>query len=177
MGVLMKVMTQNRVQWEGFVMMVMNTVVEYLLRSLYFQVLRARGYTKLTMQIGHGMIVPPSGLIYNMQVEYFRFKDSLTDDMQRADLIISHAGAGSCLEALGARKPLLVVINEDLMSNHQMELAQQLHEEGHVHYTTCAHLEHTLQHMDIQTLKPFPTVDPYKFTDFLDSSFGFENHK
>lgn len=157
--------------------MVMNTAVIYLLRSCYLQVLQARGYTSLTMQIGHGMIVPPSGLIYGVQVEYFRFKDSLAEDMQRADLIISHAGAGSCLEALGARKPLLVVINEDLMNNHQMELAQQLHEDGYVQYTTCTHLEHALQHMDIQTLKPFPTVDPHKFTDFLDSIFGFENHK
>jgi len=129
------------------------------------------------MQIGHGTVVPPSGLICGVQVEYFRFKDSITKDIQCADLIISHAGAGSCLEALGARKPLLVVINEDLMDNHQLELAQKLHEDGHVHYTTCAHLEHTLQHMDIQTLKPLPTVDNKKFTDFLDSIFGFENQK
>jgi beta-1,4-N-acetylglucosaminyltransferase len=147
------------------------------LRSLYLQVLRERGYTSLTMQIGHGMTVPPSGLIYGMQLEYFRFKDSIIQDMQHADLIISHAGAGSCLEALDVRKPLLVVINEDLMNNHQMELAQQLHEDGHVQYTTCAHLEHTLQHMDIQTLKPLPTVDPHRFTDFLDGIFGFENQK
>lgn len=141
------------------------------------QVLRARGYTKLTMQIGHGTIVPPSGLICDVQVEYFRFKDSITEDIQRADLIISHAGAGSCLEVLGARKPLLVVINEDLMNNHQLELAQQLHEDRHVHYTTCTNLEHTLQHMDLQTLEPFPTVDSHKFTDFLDSIFGFQSQE
>jgi hypothetical protein len=27
----------------------------------------------------------------------------------------------------------------------------------------------------LQTLKPFPTVDPHKFTSFLDSIFGFQN--
>jgi beta-1,4-N-acetylglucosaminyltransferase len=143
----------------------------------YLQVLQARGYTKLIIQIGHGTIVPPSGLICGVQVEYFRFKDSISEDIQHADLIISHAGAGSCLEALGALKPLLVVINEDLMHNHQLELAQQLHEDRHVHYTTCTRLEHTLQHMDLQTLKPFPTVDAHKFTDFLDSVFGFHNQR
>ena len=47
------------------------------------------------------------------------------------------AGAGSCLEVLGARKPLLVVINDDLMHNHQLELAQKLHKDGHLFYTTC----------------------------------------
>lgn len=129
------------------------------------------------MQIGHGMFVPPSGLICDMQVENFRFKDSIAEDIQRADLIISHAGAGSCLEALSAKKPLLVVINEDLMDNHQLELAQQLHEDGHVQYTTCTDLEHTLQHTDLGTLKPFSPADPHNFTDFLDSIFGFENQK
>ena len=129
------------------------------------------------MQIGHGLFVPPSGLICNMQVEYFRFKDSIAEDIRRADLIISHAGAGSCLEALSAKKPLLVVINEDLMDNHQLELAQQLHEDGHVHYTTCTDLERTLQHMDCDTLKPFSQADSHNFTDFLDSIFGFENQK
>lgn len=112
-----------------------------------------------------------------MQLEYYRFKDSIAEDIQRADLIISHAGAGSCLEALSAKKPLLVVINEDLMDNHQLELAQQLHEDGHVQYTTCTDLERTLQHMDCDTLKPFSPADPHNFTDFLDSIFGFENQK
>jgi beta-1,4-N-acetylglucosaminyltransferase len=112
-----------------------------------------------------------------MQVEYFRFKDSIAEDIQQADLIISHAGAGSCLEALNANKPLLVVINEELMNNHQLELAQQLHEDGHVHYTTCTDLEHTLQHMDMRKLKRFLPADPHNFTDFLDSIFGFERQK
>lgn len=31
----------------------------------------------------------------------YRYKPTLQDDMKRADLIISHAGAGSIMEALG----------------------------------------------------------------------------
>lgn len=46
-------------------------------------------------------------------------------------------GAGSCLEVLGAGKPLLVVINDKLMDNHQLELAKQLQADGHLLYCTC----------------------------------------
>ncbi|XP_031800936.1 UDP-N-acetylglucosamine transferase subunit ALG13 homolog [Sarcophilus harrisii] len=46
-------------------------------------------------------------------------------------------GAGSCLEILGEGKPLVVVVNEKLMDNHQLELAKQLHEEGYLFYCTC----------------------------------------
>ncbi len=47
------------------------------------------------------------------------------------------SGAGSCLEALGAGKPLLVVVNDKLMDNHQLELARQLHMDSHLLYCTC----------------------------------------
>ncbi|KFQ01869.1 Putative bifunctional UDP-N-acetylglucosamine transferase and deubiquitinase ALG13, partial [Leptosomus discolor] len=67
----------------------------------------------------------------------FRFKDSLAQDLERADLVISHAGAGSCLETLEKGKPLIVVINEKLMDNHQLELAKQLHRGGHVLCCNC----------------------------------------
>lgn len=48
----------------------------------------------------------------------------------------THAGAGSILEALSLQKPLVVVINDQLMNNHQTELARQLHKDGHLLYTT-----------------------------------------
>ncbi|NXU02378.1 ALG13 transferase, partial [Buphagus erythrorhynchus] len=67
----------------------------------------------------------------------FRFKDSLAAELQSADLVISHAGAGSCLETLEKGKPLIVVINDKLMDNHQLELAKQLHRDGYVLYCNC----------------------------------------
>lgn len=53
-----------------------------------------------------------------------------------------HTGAGSCLEVLGANKPLVVVINEELMNNHQVELADQLSSDGHLFYCTCRLTKH-----------------------------------
>ena len=52
-------------------------------------------------------------------------------------LLYDVLGAGTCLEVLGAQRPLVVVINEELMGNHQMELAKKLQSESHLFYTTC----------------------------------------
>ncbi|KFQ30936.1 UDP-N-acetylglucosamine transferase subunit ALG13, partial [Merops nubicus] len=104
----------------------------------------------------------------------FRFKDSLAEDLRRADLVISHAGAGSCLETLEEGRPLIVVINEKLMNNHQLELAKRLHRDGHVLCCNCSTLVETLQSMDLSTLKPFPPGQPEKFSLFLDQVFGFQ---
>ena len=41
------------------------------------------------------------------------------------------------LETLQVGQPLIVVINELLMDNHQLELASQLAEDGHLYYATC----------------------------------------
>ncbi|MEQ2217293.1 hypothetical protein XENOCAPTIV_003497 [Xenoophorus captivus] len=91
-------------------------------------------------QVGRGTLVPDADSCADLSVEAFRFKDSIAEDMRRADLVISHAGAGSCLEALSAGKPLLVVVNDKLMDNHQLELARQLHMDHHLLYCTCRYV-------------------------------------
>ncbi|CAH6780254.1 Alg13 [Phodopus roborovskii] len=101
------------------------------------QILKSLGYNRLVLQIGRGTVVPEPFSSDSFTLDVYRFKDSLNEDLQQADLVISHAGAGSCLESLEKGKPLVVVINEKLMNNHQFELAKQLHKEGHLFYCTC----------------------------------------
>ncbi|XP_023555661.1 UDP-N-acetylglucosamine transferase subunit ALG13 homolog isoform X3 [Octodon degus] len=104
------------------------------------RIFKSLGYSQLTLQIGRGTVVPEAFSAESFTLDVYRYKDSLQEDLQEADLVISHAGAGSCLETLEKGKPLVVVINEKLMNNHQLELAKQLHQEGHLFYCTCSYL-------------------------------------
>ena len=53
---------------------------------------------------------------------------SVHQDISDADLVISHAGAGTCIEVLQTGKTLAVIVNDTLMDNHQVELAEKLAE-------------------------------------------------
>ncbi|TKC44374.1 hypothetical protein EI555_005021, partial [Monodon monoceros] len=121
-----------------------------------------------------GKVVPAPLSTESLTLDVYRYKDSLKEDLPKADLVISHAGAGSCLESLEKRKPLTVVINEKLMNNHQLELAKQLHKDGHLFYCTCSTLPGLLQSMDFSTLKCFPPGQPEKFSAFLDKVVGLQ---
>lgn len=119
-------------------------------------------------------MVPEPFSTESFTLDVYKYKDSLKEDLQKADLVISHAGAGSCLETLEKRKPLTVVINERLMNNHQLELAKQPHKDGHLFYCTCSMLPGLLQSMDLSTLKCFPPGQPEKFSAFLDKVVGLQ---
>lgn len=135
---------------------------------------RRLGYKSLVMQIGRGSFEPKAYVEKDFRVDFYRYKDSLNADLTSADLVISHAGAGSCMETLAANKPLIVVINEELMHNHQIELAHQLAEDGHAISTDCNQLPVLLEDADnlvkqLDNLAPFPRGKPECFASFLDS--------
>lgn len=67
-----------------------------------------------------------------LNVSCYRFKSTIKEDMQRSSLIISHAGAGSIMESLSLKKKTCVIINDALMDNHQIELAQALCDRGYL---------------------------------------------
>ncbi|KAL5019608.1 hypothetical protein ScPMuIL_002500 [Solemya velum] len=138
------------------------------------EVLKKLGYTRILLQTGCGSyrpdVTPAAGAV---DVSYYDYKPSIKQDIEEASLVISHAGAGSVLETLSAGKALLVIINEQLMGNHQVELAHQLCADGHLHYCTRSELTETLQRVSFSNLKPFAPGKPELFSQFLDSVMGF----
>ncbi|KAF3838553.1 hypothetical protein F7725_010321 [Dissostichus mawsoni] len=137
------------------------------------QALTARGYERLVLQVGRGSLVPAADSCPHVTLEAYRFKDSIAEDIEQADLVISHAGAGSCLESLGAGKSCWSSSTK-MMNNHQLEMARQLHMDSHLLYCTCSTLTETLRAMDLSVLQPFLPGQPKNFAHFLDKALGVQ---
>ncbi|XP_059377401.1 UDP-N-acetylglucosamine transferase subunit ALG13 homolog isoform X2 [Carassius carassius] len=127
-----------------------------------------RGYTDMVLQVGRGSVPDPDSCP-GLTLQVFHYKDSIAEDMRLSDLIIipavSSLGAGSCLEALGANKALLVVVNDKLMGNHQLELAKQLKADSPLIYCTCSTLSQTLRDMDLSALTTYVPGQPQNFAN------------
>lgn len=104
-----------------------------------------------------------------LTVESYTFKPSLSEDILRAALVISHAGAGTCLETLEAKKPLIVVVNETLMNNHQIELASKLAGDGHCAYSKSPQeLSRVIANFEPELLRDFPPGHNASFATYID---------
>lgn len=138
----------------------------------------SEGYTSLTVQYGTGE--PPnvdSLSNFLISIQTYSFLPSLELDMRRAELILSHAGAGTVMEALRLEKKLVVVINTRLMNNHQTELAEAMADRQHLFM-----VENPEQLDDKSTWQRFATFQPIShqvgdtsdFSRLLDTHLGFE---
>jgi beta-1,4-N-acetylglucosaminyltransferase len=139
----------------------------------------SHGYTHLVIQYGKGAppvlpVLPP------LEVESYAFKASLAPDMEQADLIISHAGAGTVTEALRLGKRMVVVINTILMHNHQTELANAMGQRKHLFVVhdpgQLANIETWNAFQEFVPV-PNPAGDEYHFPRLLDSFMGIQNSK
>jgi beta-1,4-N-acetylglucosaminyltransferase len=92
--------------------------------------LKSLGYTKIIYQIGSGKYVP--SITHILPVECFKYKPTILNIIQGAGLVICHAGVGTVMETLKAKKSIIVVPNPSLMDNHQCELANTLAIQGYV---------------------------------------------
>jgi beta-1,4-N-acetylglucosaminyltransferase len=136
----------------------------------------SNGYTHLVIQYGKGTRPTIDPRNRPLDIEMYDFKSSLEPDMQRADLVMSHAGAGTVMEALRLKKHLVVIINTSLMDNHQTELANALGVRKHLYVVEeSKQLEFGTTWTALHDF--FPTVyeqgDPYDFPRLLDRVFGF----
>ena len=120
------------------------------------------GFTRLVVQ--HGTAPYPDGIPKtNLQIVHYSIKPSIAQDMQDSDLIVSHCGAGTVMEALDRSKRVVVVVNPKLMDNHQQELADALND--HVWCSTPASLLHDIDEIyrTTHTKLPFPKGDTTGF--------------
>ena len=58
------------------------------------QVLKQKNYTQILMQIGRGKKEPKNSVVdaTSLEIDFYRYKDSIADDIKSADLVICHAG-------------------------------------------------------------------------------------
>lgn len=65
------------------------------------------------------------------------------------------------------------MINDSLMNNHQIELAEQLEKDSYLFYTTISKLSETLQTFDVEKLRKYEKGNVEKFIKYLDDFMGF----
>lgn len=138
------------------------------------QILEQLGCSHLSVQFGAGQPPKLSTNYRSILTESFAYKSSILADVSAADLVISHAGAGSIIETLKAGKPMVVVVNELLMDNHQTELAEQMSEDGHVLYCVPRTLPAALAQLFDNQLRPYGKGNISNFTNQLNQLMGFD---
>jgi beta-1,4-N-acetylglucosaminyltransferase len=146
------------------------------------QWMKDHGYTSLTIQFGRGTkptVFEKENTNDDFTIKVYDFQSSLEEDMKNADLILSHAGAGTVMEALRMKKKLVVVINTKLMDNHQMELANAMAGRQYLYMISDPMdliEKPTNDTWDVfHNFIPIPHEDgdEYDFPNLLDSFLGF----
>uniref|UniRef100_A0A7S4R0C3 UDP-N-acetylglucosamine transferase subunit ALG13 n=1 Tax=Ditylum brightwellii TaxID=49249 RepID=A0A7S4R0C3_9STRA len=153
-----------------------NPLTSSITTPEFLSFLSSHNYTSLTIQYGKG--IPPSFpsctnlqrtddgdmtcFLENQTIkcQAYRFKPSLISDISTASLILSHAGAGSIMEGLSfpSVKKVVVVINSQLMNNHQLELAHAMKSRGYLFV-----LEHPEEVRERNVMEEVERFVPRKF--------------
>ncbi|ODP99268.1 PssE/Cps14G family polysaccharide biosynthesis glycosyltransferase [Salinivibrio sp. SS2] len=76
-------------------------------------------------------------------IRTFDFCDNLQPYIEQADVVVTHAGAGSVYSMLESGKKLVVVPNLQRADKHQLELAKYVHDN-----------KFAIACLDLKTLKP-----------------------
>ncbi|XP_017038995.1 UDP-N-acetylglucosamine transferase subunit ALG13 homolog [Drosophila ficusphila] len=147
-----------------------DALISAVTSELALKALQIRKCAKLVIQHGNSQPLTEVETLlirktFGIQVEQYKFRPNL-EDIRAADLIIGHAGAGTCMDILNNRKRGLIVINDTLMDNHQLELAKQLASENYLYYCKVQDLDAELISLDFEALKPYET-QPENLTKFV----------
>ncbi|KAH8398509.1 hypothetical protein KR215_010350 [Drosophila sulfurigaster] len=159
--------TVGTTKFDGLIRAMTSDAVLYALQK--------RKCQKLVLQHGNSLPAEETDLKlinekYGIEVEQYKFRPNL-EDIRGADLIIGHAGAGTCMDILNNQKPGIIVVNDELMDNHQLELAGQLAAEEYLFYCQVSELARSLAILDFAFLKPY-IVDKANMTKFVNALNG-----
>lgn len=125
-----------------------ENLIKQIDNEAFINILLQLNCKELIIQIGRGVYIPinlpQSCANHSILYECYRFKSNLDENMKAADLIITHCGAGSIIEALTLEKIFIVIINDTLQGNHQTELAYALSNQNYCQYTSPSKLVNVL---------------------------------
>ncbi|GAA5924025.1 hypothetical protein JCM3775_005576 [Rhodotorula graminis] len=178
-----------------------DPLVAAALSASSLSALSSLGVTRLLAQVGnsalpHGWQEGTSLKAGGLAVEVVRFLGDLEDKVGEADLVVSHAGAGSILSFLRPlpssssstspspssrpHRRLVLVPNSNLMDSHQADLADEMESKGWA--VVCREpsgLAHTLEELaeELQQGRSaqhsFPELDMGKVQRIIDETLGF----
>ena len=126
-----------------------TTKFENLIKAIdsekFYEMLINNGFTKIIFQKGYGEYIPKNYKNYEnkIKIQISEILNNFENIIKSSELIISHAGAGIILESLKNKRKVIVCVNDELMDNHQIELATSLHENGYVYY--CKNLSNIIE--------------------------------
>ena len=124
---------------------------------------------EITMQIGSGQYEPLNA------TTFFRYAPTLDPYMEEADLVVSHGGLGTVMEALRMGKRLVAVSNPDRYDSHQDDLLSHLSDAGHLIWCRdLATLEQDLRRVRSAHFEPYAEVEcriHVEIKDFLRRRF------
>ena len=164
-----------------------TTEFDYLIRSLdtakFASFVKQEGFTRVFFQIGRGQYEPHAltalfkddGKGNGIFFSWFRFVPNLSELVNGAHTVISHCGAGTILEVLDSGARLVVAVNETLMGNHQMELADALFARGQcqVIYPATALADLAVHPNPNPNPNRDRNVVPDLFPQLIDQAMGF----
>ncbi|KAF5386885.1 hypothetical protein D9615_001899 [Tricholomella constricta] len=163
-----------------------DPLVQAVLTPAVLSSLRLKGYTQLVIQCGNSSFefasaVGEKGETFALEregvsIEIWKFRPMLQKECEKADLVMSHAGAGSILDVLRVGRPLIVVVNTTLLDNHQQELADALADLGHLQHCTIPDLAQTIESFQPSSIVPFPAFDGSRFSNVLDEHMGYSRN-
>lgn len=91
--------------------------------------------------------------------KYFKFTQDITAQIAQADLVITHAGAGSVFHLLEIGKPIVVVPNFERVDEHQKDLANFIEKNNYA--SVCndlAQLAHCVLEATSKTFNPYESA-------------------